>query len=366
MEKIKELIKKLLKAKEEYYNDTPSMTDEEFDKLEEELKKLDPKNDYFKVVGTKIENSKKKIKHEHKMLSLNKGKTVQDIFDWVAKINYSGSYQVLPKVDGLSSTFKYKNGKLEYISTRGDGLIGQDITHIKDYAKDILKEIKSKDEIEVRGELVIYKDEYPNPDKALRNICSGLVNRKDTGLADLKYVHFVAYELIGKTFKTVKEKLEWLEKEGFNVVDFDLNFKTQKELDSIYDKYLNKYRNEWKFETDGLVVIVNEIDKHNDINSLYTVEHHNHYNIALKPPVESKETVLESIEWNVTRYGTLVPVAIFKPVVIDNRTIGRASLSNLDNVLRLKLEKGDKIEVEVANMVIPYLTKNISKNVSQR
>ena len=363
------LVGQLMLAKTAYYAGNPIMSDEDFDKTEDALRNLDPNNAYFKVVGAKG-NSKTKFQHKVPMLSAGKAKTVPEVMAWVKKIGYTGEFIVEPKIDGLSATIGYKDGKLSFVATRGDGSVGQDISHIAPFLATIPKTIKEKGEIEVRGELFIPKTtQLPTAyaGSPLRNLAVGFINRKGDkhSLADLKYVEFVSYQCIGKSFVTESEKLGWLKTQGFNVV-VDQHFKTEAQLDEIRNVYLGTLRNEWPYETDGLVIVVDSIPEHDRIDSLYEVSHHHFYNIALKPPSVGQETELLGIEWNTSRQGKLIPVAILKPVVISGRTVQRASLTCYENVIRMKFEKGDKILLEVANDVIPYIVENLSKGIKQR
>lgn len=362
-----EIVKQLLSAKQSYYIGKPQMTDAAFDALEDQLRSIAPNDPYFKVVGNEIKgNSKTKVKHEIPMLSCGKAKSPQEVTAWLEKIGYdTEELMAQPKIDGLSCAAVYDKGKLMMVKTRGNGSVGQNITHIAAFVN-IPKTINIKNEIEVRGELYIPKNtKYPNPEnKPLRNIAVGLVNRKDSGLEDLKYVHFVAYQVYGSPEKKETSKMFWLDDNKFEVVDWrGIN---EIDLKSFYAEYLKTLRNKWLYETDGIVITINKNDLWQSINDKYTVDHHNHYNIALKPPSEGMETVLEDIIWQVSRQGKLIPVAVVKTVNVSGRKVSRASLTSYENVIRMKLEKGDKVFIEVANDVIPYLAENISKGVKQR
>ena len=269
----KTLAKKLLEAKEAYYNDEPIMTDEAFDLLEDELRNAEPNSEYFKVVGAKG-NSKTKLKHDIPMLSAGKAKTVAEVWAWIEKISSTGKkHQVEPKIDGLSATVKYNKGKLVFIATRGDGHVGQDISHVKSFIQTIPKTISSKEELEVRGELYIPKTStVPNPEnKPLRNMAVGFINRKgeNHSLEDLKYIKLAAYQVVGKSFKTEGEKLKWLGDSGFNVVVRNLTFTTEAQLEKIHADYLSTHRDNWEYETDGMVVVVDYISLHDSIDAKY-------------------------------------------------------------------------------------------------
>jgi DNA ligase (NAD+) len=363
------IVERLHEAKEAYYKGKPIMSDADFDTLEDRLKELDPKNEYFKVVGAPVAagNVKEKVEHQVPMLSCGKAKTFADVEAWAKKVGADKEmFCVQPKIDGMSGNCVYEDGKLVQIATRGDGHIGQDVTHLSHYIN-VPKTIDIKGRVEIRGEIYLPKDtKAPNPDnKPLRNICVGMVGRKDHKLDDLKFVHFVAYQVVGSSLlKRESDKMLWLHNSKFEIADW--RCMKLDELEAYRQEYVDTLRSKWQYETDGLVIVVNDNTKWAGINSLYEVSHHNHYNIAWKPESETAETTLENIEWQVTRSGRLTPVAIFKPIVLGGATITRASLTCYDNVLRMKMEKGDKLLVSRANDVIPYIEQNLTKKVAQR
>ena len=367
--KIAEMVELLMKAKEAYYNDTLIMSDEEFDRIEDELRDLDPENSYFSIVGTQV-TSRVKVRHEIPMLSCDKAKNIESALQWLQKLGLEDESIVIePKIDGLSCSLLYEKGKLVRIATRGDGYIGQNITHIANFVKNIPQKITYQElgTKEVRGELYLpKKTNLLNPDeKPLRSLAVGLVNRKDSGLEDLEFLHFVGYQLLGTDLQYEDEKLDVLHSNKFEVIDFVV-IPTKNTLEEYYNRYLNELREKWSYETDGLVLVVRDTKKWSDLDSKYVVRHHHFYNIALKAPSQSKETILENIEWSVSRLGRIIPVAIVRPIVIGRRTVTRASLSNYEDAVRLNLDRGDEVLVEMANDVIPYLVKNITKNITQR
>jgi len=362
--RINELVEILKEAKEFYYNtDTPKFSDSEFDALEEELRELDPENNYFSDVGYTIDNSNKII-HNEPMLSMGKAKNADDVNKWFKRLNLPGiEYCLQPKIDGLSATCRYENGKLVYVATRGDGFRGQDITYVAPYIKDIKDSIIfTQNTIEIRGELYLPKDTmYDTKGKALRNNCVGLINRKENR-DDIQYVRFIAYQMAGNhNILKESDKIETLKNAGFNTVDFRV-YKTGEDIGQFYKKYLDVLREDWSYETDGIIITVNDNSLHSEIDSKWVVDHHHHYNLAIKPPSQGKSTKLIGIEWQVSRQGSIIPVAQFEPIEIGGATLERASLHNCDNVLKLKLSKGDTLFVERANDVIPYVRDNISKN----
>ncbi len=368
MSKTTEIVAKLLDAKKKYYDGNPIISDAKFDALEDELRELDPENGYFNIVGASLGNIKEKVTHKNPMYSCGKAKTAEDVHAWLKKIESEKEPLIVQaKIDGMSSNFVYVDGKLDHVASRGDGFIGQVITHVANFIN-VPKEINLKGRVEIRGELYIPKDsKVPNPENnALRNICGGLIGRKGGkhSLEDLKYIHFVAYQALGTKMLKESLKMGFLKARGFETVEFELIKADQ--IESFYKKYLASLRTAWPYESDGLVLTVDDNEKWEKINSKYEVSHHNHYNIALKPPSQSKETTLEGIEWNVSRSGKLIPIALFKTINVGGANISRASLTSYENVIKMKMEKGDTILVSRANDVIPYVEENVTKKVSQR
>lgn len=358
-----DIVKLLQQARDAYYNsDTPIMTDSEFDDLEDKLRTVDPGNEYFTAVGISSQGTDK-IKHDVPMLSMNKAKSVDEIGTWVRRLALGEKIRFIiePKIDGLSATCKYSGGRLAYVATRGDGEYGQDISHIAEYVRDIPAEIGfSKEDVEVRGELYLPKNTaFDTAGKPLRNNCVGLINRKENR-GDLKYVRFAVYQIRGLDEKDSEGgRIDLLAENGFNAVKYSYAYSLT-DIESFYNIYIERFRIEWEYETDGLIVSVDDRKLFDEIDSRWVLDHHHHYAIALKPPSESRETVLNDIVWQVSRQGNLIPVALFDPVVIGGARLGRAALNNCENVRKLKVQRGDTLVVLRANDVIPFVQGNRS------
>lgn len=363
---VNEIVQKLIRAREVYYNSkTPLMTDMEFDSLEDELRALDSSNAYFSTVGFHPKNTQDngKIRHGIPMLSMGKAKTIDQIAKWMKKLDLPEDqiFCIQPKIDGLSATCRYRNGQLVYVATRGDGAVGQDISHIASYMNDIKKTISfTKDDVEIRGELYLPRNTaYDTKGKPLRNNCVGLINRKE-GLEDLKYVRFVTYQIsLNSVNSTESGKIELLEREGFNTVTYS-RVSSIEEINEYFNNYIEENRDKWLYETDGIIITVNNNGIHEEIDSRWVVDHHHHYAIAFKPPAAFRETRLKDIEWQVSRQGNVIPVALFEPVVLGGATLERASLHNYSYVESLLLREGDILVIERANDVIPYVRSNKS------
>lgn len=362
--KADEIVMTLTKARDAYYNsDTPLMSDTEFDELEDRLRAIDPENPYFTSVGQSPVQGLK-ITHATPMLSMAKAKNMDEINSWIKKLAVPAeqSFVIEPKIDGLSATCMYRNGKLAYVATRGDGVAGQDITHISGYVRDILVKISINGDVEVRGELYLPRDTSFNTEgKPLRNSCVGLINRKENR-GDLKHVRFAVYQLSGPDRPLLEsERIALLEREGFNTVRFSVA-SGPAEIGEFFQEYTESLRDAWDYETDGLIVSVDDRRLFDEIDSRWIVDHHHHYAIALKPPSQSRETILKDVIWQVSRQGNIIPVALFEPVVIGGAKLERATLNNYMNVRRLKVQRGDRLVVQRANDVIPFVQENLSSH----
>ena len=358
-----EIVSLLMEAREAYYNtDTPLLADAEFDRLEEELRTLNPGHKYFGSVGVQADSSGK-ITHVEPMLSMGKAKTPQDVYKWLDKLAMpkDSRWTIQPKIDGLSAACYYSGGRLQYVATRGDGAVGQDVTSVSEYIDDIPLTIsETEHDIEVRGELYLPKDTpYDTGGRPLRNNCVGLINRKENR-EDLKYVRFVCYQVARwKPSDSESGIIDWLAEKGFHTVEY-FHPRSRQDVEKIYNEYLESRRDAWLYETDGLIMTVDDNRLHAEIDSRWVVDHHHHYAIAIKPPAAFKKTKLTGVEWQVSRQGALVPVALFEPVELGGATLARASLHNHAFVHSMALRLGDEILIERANDVIPYVRENLS------
>ncbi|HRZ18945.1 MAG TPA: hypothetical protein P5136_02720 [Methanofastidiosum sp.] len=357
---VKELTEFLQKAREAYYNGESIISDEEFDRLEQELKRLDPNNPYFQQVGAPVEGGKK-IKHSKRMMSLQNTRTASDVRRWANKYFTSSPVDILsqPKVDGVSITCKYKNGELKYIATRGDGEIGKNVSHLKKYVKDIPQQIPIDTEIEIRGEAYLPKDTELKDGKSLRNMAAGLINRK-ANQEDLKYLRFVAYDIVGLPVRSEEEKIRTLKTIATNVITYE-KIGSFDDIQKIYNEYVEKKREQLPYVIDGVVLKINKLDDQNKLPR--ESGHHPNWAMAYKFVAETKKTRLIRIDWTTGATGKITPIAIFQPVDVDGATIQKASLGSKRKFELLKLEPGDVILVSRRNDVIPYVEANITKGV---
>lgn len=343
--------KYLVKQKENYYNNIPEISDAEFDEIEDNFREYFPNDVYFSSVGISAKGINL-LKHDIPMLSCAKAKTIDDVDTWLKKINQPYDLIAMPKVDGISCSIQYNNGKLVSMSTRGDGNVGTDITWLKDYIN-VPLQITLID-CEVRGEIYLpKKTKFPTNGKPFRALAGGLLNRKENK-KDCQYLKFIAYWLHSDASSNLFDgSLRLLSSLGFDTVDYALLL-SKEDVEAYKDKYLLTLRDEFKFETDGLVLQLRNTEEYDMVDSQYKIDHHHHYNIALKPPCEGVHTVLRSVIWETSRNGNIIPVANFDTIYLGGKDLSNATLNNYDNVKKLNLKIGDEIFIEYANEVIPF------------
>ncbi|WP_334293185.1 NAD-dependent DNA ligase LigA [Tyzzerella sp. An114] len=369
---MKELINILNNASRSYYQKNESLvSDFEYDKLYDELMKIEKDtgvilaNSPTQNVGYTVLSNLTKVKHDEKILSLDKTKEPEKLKSWLE--NQEGVLSW--KLDGLTIVLKYNNGELVQAITRGNGEVGEDITHNAKVFKNIPLKISYKDELIVRGEGIIsYSDferineeldeneSYKNP----RNLCSGTVrqlNSEITSKRNVMFYAFTVFKAFGVDFDDKKSnQLLWLKTLGFDVV-YNKIVNSDNIIDSVYE-FENKIP-ENDFASDGLVLTYNSISYS---SSLGTTAKFPKDSIAFKWKDETAETILREIEWNTSRTGLINPIAVFDSVELEGTTVNRASVHNVSILEDLKLGIGDTIKVYKANMIIPQIAENITKS----
>ncbi|WP_250278963.1 NAD-dependent DNA ligase LigA [[Clostridium] colinum] len=370
IEKIKELVNTLNKARKAYYQESYEiMSDFEYDKLYDELEELEKKtgivlsNSPTQNVGYVVLSELKKVKHNKKMLSLDKTKEISKIEDFLDTKEGLLSF----KMDGLTIVLTYVDGNLVSAVTRGNGEIGEDITHNCKVFKNIPLKIPFKEELIIRGEaLISFKDfeninenlditeKYKNP----RNLCSGTVRQLNNEITKDRNVSFLAFSLVkcDKEFNLKSEQLDFLLSLGFETVEYALVDKNN--VKNTILNFENKVKSN-KFATDGLVITFNDISYS---DSLGETSKFPKDSIAFKWADDLARTTLLDVEWNTSRTGLINPVAIFEPVELEGTTVNRASLHNISIIKNLKLGIGDIIKVYKANMIIPQIAENETKS----
>ena len=373
MKRMKELIPLLTQASRAYYQeDRELMSNYEYDKLYDELVKLEAETGITlagsptTMVGYEALEELPKEAHEKPMLSLDKTKDVETLRSFV------GTHKTLLswKLDGLTIVLTYQDGKLEKAVTRGNGVIGEVITNNARVFKNIPLQISHKGNLVLRGEAIItYSDfekinseienvdaKYKNP----RNLCSGSVRQLNNEITAKRNVHFYAFSLVraeGVDFQnSVEQQFLWLQKQGFDVVEY--RAVTQDTLDEAM-QYFEHQVSENDFPSDGLVALYDDIAYGTSLGSTAKFPRNA---FAFKWKDEIKETTLREIEWSPSRTGLINPVAIFDPIELEGTTVSRASVHNVSILKELQLGIGDKIQVYKANMIIPQIAENLTRS----
>ena len=359
-----------------YYNkNNPIITDADYDKLKKEI--LDYENKYefldnklspSKTVGFKPSKVFKKVKHKVPMLSLSNAFDEQDLVNFEKKIknyldlkiDYQIEYSTEPKIDGISASLNYINGKLVQGLSRGDGNEGEDITNNLLTIKDIPKEINSKDfpkEIDIRGEVFItnhdfikLSSKFANP----RNAASGSLRQKDpraTSNIPLKFIAYTyGYENELKS-QTQTDFIKQLEKWGFKTNPYNKKISGIKNLISNHT-ILEKQRSEIEFDIDGLVYKINDFKLQKRLGFVANAPR---WAIAHKFAANKATSKIQNIEIQVGRTGALTPVAKIKPVNIGGVVVSNATLHNEDEINRKDIRVNDTVIIERAGDVIPHV-----------
>lgn len=360
--RIKNLAKKIVKASHDYYNGTPSVSDKVWDAWFDELKKLDPDHPVVTGVGAIPVSEWKKVQHEVPMDSLNKVNTEEEFIDWV-NTNCKGvdEFVASEKLDGISVSVKYIDGKFHQALSRGDGVQGEDISQNVKVMEGIPEKLKSNYSGHVRGEIILRKSkhkeyfpDYANP----RNAASGIAKRYDGDGCEHLTVLFYSAE---GDFKKESDVFKKIEKLGLNtpfwkIVDAKGALAVQKD-------YQDSTRESLDYDIDGMVYSVNDLatkiamgDKGRGPAG----------SIAFKFEAPSAETIITKIVWQVGNTGRMTPVAHFKTVDLLGTKVSKASLYNYSYIKDLGVGVGATVIVIRANDVIPRVEEVVTpKNVEK-
>ena len=378
VKRMENLIEELNAATRAYDEGKPYMSDQEWDELYFELLQLEKRfgiaysNSPTQKIDYQVVSALNKVEHNHPMLSLAKTKEVQEVANFLGD---GKSYTVMCKMDGLTCSVRYYNGKLVGAETRGNGIVGEDILHNALVLPSIPKYISYKGELVVDGEIICpydvftnnFSSEYKNP----RNFAAGSIRLLNSKECSTRGLEFVAWDVITPLYiddseieLSLSSKLELIRGMDFTIVpyftvsngflygDAKIN-----QLNNFIEA-LKKQAEENAYPIDGMVF------KFEDTvygRSLGSTGHHFKNAIAYKFYDETYETRIIDIEWTMGRTGILTPVAIFEPIDMDGSTVERASLHNL-GILRqifgaVGAFRGQKIEVFKANMIIPQIAR---------
>ena len=375
--RIKELVEILNKAAKSYYVDAVEiMPNIEYDKLYDELVKLEKEtnvvlsNSPTQNVGYETASELPKKAHESPMLSLDKTKSVTELEDWLGDNEALLSW----KMDGLTIVLTYRGGELVEAVTRGNGIIGEVITNNAKNFQNVPLKIEYKGELILRGEAVIkYSDfkrinesisdadaKYKNP----RNLCSGSVRQLNPAVTRERKVYFNVFNVVKADnidFENSKAKqFEWAKNEGFDVVEY--KFTNRASLANDIAEFESRIADN-DIPSDGLVLLLDDIALGERLGSTAKFPRNA---MAFKWSDERQTTKLKYIEWSPSRTGLINPVAVFEPVELEGTTVSRASLHNVSIFEELMLGVGDEISVYKANMIIPQVYENLTKSNTEK
>ena len=367
IDRIKELVKQLNYHRNLYYNESrPEISDFEYDKLFDELVKLEEETGLVlatsptQTVGYEVRSSLNKVVHNHPMLSLDKTKSVDDVIKF---LNGKDGH-IMAKMDGLTCSVRYLNGMLVSAETRGNGEIGEDILHCAKTIKNLPIEINCLDEVIIDGEVIISYDDFEKINATLpedekykhpRNLASGSIRQLDSSIAAKRNMKFIAWKLIkGIDNNSFFDRWVFMDYLGFDVVTMRLIPHQLITKDFIEDSIISIKEDAKKegFPIDGCVFCYDDV-AYGD--SLGATEHHLRSQIAYKFYDELYETKLIDIEWTQGKTGTFTPTAVFETVQIDGADISKASLHNISIIKKLGLTNHCTCFVYKANAIIPQI-----------
>lgn len=375
--RVEELTKILNDANYNYYvKDEPTITDQEYDKYMRELEDIEleypkyaSKNSPTKRVGGEVIEKFQKVVRDKPMLSISDVFSEDEVRDFIKKVEdeVTPEYVCEQKIDGLGVSLIYEDGKLVRGVTRGDGLVGEDITHNVRTIKSIPLQLTKPIDIEVRGEIFMHKSTLEKLNKKreeegkpklqnVRNAAAGSIRQLDSRVAAERELDNFVYYLPNPSdfnIKTHLEALQFMENLGFKINPHN---KLVKNIDEII-AYIEKEgdtRKSLSYEIDGIVIKVNNVDLQEKLG--YTAKYPR-WAVAYKFPAEEVLTKLTDIIFTVGRTGRITPNAVLEPVIVMGSTIRRATLHNEDYVNMKGLKIGDIVSIRKAGDVIPEVVE---------
>ena len=401
--KMRELLDRLKAASQAYYNGEEVMSNFEFDRLSDELRRMEELEGFSftdsitKTVGAEAVDELPKYRHEYPALSLAKTKDIDEYCGKFRQYIQSNPRQtkgaaetvtLMWKMDGSTVQLYYEGGRLIHAVTRGNGEVGSVIDHNAPYIHGIPTKIPYHGKLVVRGEAVMHysefarinsmlpaEEQYKNP----RNLANSTISLLDSSEMRTRDIQFYAFELVakqdtaedasghdpyklwfdgmGNTHTTFMQRLTWLGEQGFQVVERrNVHYTALKDTMLLMEKTVPAL----DFPVDGLVGVMDDCAF---TDGLTGTGHNPHImrGFAFKWADETQETVIRSIEWSASRTGLLNPVAVFDPVELAGTTVTRASVHNVSYIQSLDLKVGDRVAVYKANMIIPQIADNLDK-----
>lgn len=368
IDKMKALIRQLNEASEAYYKyDNPIMSDKAYDALYDELVALEAKTGVIlagsptqKVQGYLLKGFDK-VEHSKPMLSAAKTKDINEIKKFLSNYEWYCS----GKLDGCTLVVKYSGGKFVQGITRGNGIVGEDVTEACRFIKNLPMSIPYTEDLELRGECVMSWDEFNRINETLgdkyshpRNLASGTLRQLDLNVVKERELSFIVFECVTDINNSKSWELEWLQTLGFEIVIKTAVYSNVDQLDITVEMATTAVQNS-KYPYDGLIFELNDkkISK-----SLGKTAHHEACRMALKWADETYETTLLDVEWNPGKSGVLFPTGIIEPVDLDGAITSRVTLHNISYIKELELGIGDTVTVYRSNMVIPAIDENLTRS----
>lgn len=371
-------------AKKYYDDDKPEISDFEYDMLMLELRNLEKEFPEFKSeksltnkVGGTVREGFKKVEHDIPLLSMQDIFDINEIKDFVFKMQKQAEdnkisnsrFVVETKIDGLTAALEYKEGVFVRGATRGNGLIGEDVTENLKTIKNIPQKLNEKIDIIVRGEVFIGKEEFAkmnfereeNGEEIFanaRNAAAGSLRQLDSKITSKRPLDIFVYnvqKISGKNFTSHYEELKYLQELGFNVNPIKIYCENVEDVINAIEK-IGKDRESLSFGIDGAVIKVDDLNLR---EILGTTAKSPRWQIAYKYPPEQKETKVTDIVCNVGRTGVITPLAILEPVQVAGSTISKTTLHNEDFIKDKDLKIGDTVIIQKAGDVIPEIVKVI-------
>ena len=386
MEHIKEEIFKLVallnKYSYDYYvEDNPQISDTEYDTLYKQLEKLEQEYPEFILdnsptqrVGDRVLDEFEKVIHKVPMLSLSNTFSIEDLRDFDSRISKLSSddsieYICELKIDGLAISINYENGKLVSAATRGDGMVGENVTENIKTIFSIPKTLKTKKSFEVRGEVYLPKKSFELLNKEReennevlfanpRNAAAGSLRQLDSKITAKRRLSAFIYSVVGdENINSQKMALTVAADLGLPV---NPNFKLCKTIDEVVDyiMYWEEHKQNLPYEIDGIVIKVNSYSLQEEIGS---TQKSPRWATAYKFPEEELATKLLDIELSVGRTGIITPVAVLNPINISGSTVSKASLHNKDIIDELDIHIGDMVVVKKAGEIIPKVVRVVEE-----
>ena len=355
-----------------YEQDSPEISDYEYDKLTQRLKQIEKehpelitKNSPTQKIGGKTKNIFTQVTHNIQMQSLQDVFSLEEVEEFVDKVKEEygdrTDFCVETKIDGLSVSLEYENGVLKRGSTRGDGFVGEDVTQNIMQIKDIPYRLKSNDTIEVRGEVFLPRKEFEKINEELilkdkpqlsnpRNAAAGTLRQLDSELVKKRNLSIFIFNVQkGKKFDTHYESLDYLDSIGMKTIKVRFLCSNKDEVINAIKK-IGDMRDDLEYDIDGAVVKVNNLQIRQEMGQTIKVPK---WAVAYKYPPEQKETKVLDIIFQVGRTGQVTPVVILEPVRVAGSIISKTTLHNFDFMREKDIQIGDTVVIQKAGDVIP-------------